>query len=164
MVAHGLLEDERVELLEGQLVTMSPHGPDHAELVTRLAERLMTATEGRARVRIQCGFATSDSVPEPDLSVVAKESYGKAHPTEALLIVEVARTSLKKDRGIKARIYAAAGVWEYWIVNLAERRVEVSTSPTDSGYRRVQVYGVGDQLRSDAIDGLSVDVSALFDL
>jgi Uma2 family endonuclease len=139
MVLLGLFEGEHVELLHGVLVTMSPQGPPHASTIDRLNALFMRALGDRACVRIQNAFAASDdSEPEPDVAVVPSGDYDDAHPREAWLLIEVAESSLAQDRGMKALLYAASGVPEYWIVNLVERVIEVHTDPGPDGYRAVR--------------------------
>lgn len=119
LAAAGAFEDERVELLFGQLVVMSPTDPTHDTSVMVLNRLLVRALGERAWVRPQCSFAASDeSEPLPDLVVCADASYWREHPTRAQLVVEVARSSLRKDRKVKAPLYAGASVDEYWIVDL----------------------------------------------
>jgi Uma2 family endonuclease len=127
LVEHGRFAEERVELLEGVIVEMSPQGPAHANVVERLTRFLVLALQGRAVVRPQSAFAASDSSePEPDLAVVEPgRGLTDPHPREAFLIVEVADSSLLKDRGLKSSLYARAGVPEYWIVDLRSREIEV---------------------------------------
>ena len=138
MAAQGILgEDEPVELLEGELLIVSPQDPRHAAAVAALARRLTDLYRVDAHVRPQCPLnATPDSLPEPDLAVVKGQplDYQHRHPVgvETLLVVEVARTSQAVDRR-KARIYAAAGVPAYWLVDLAERRIEVFSQPSPAG-------------------------------
>ena len=108
MVSIGLFEDERVELLEGWLVEMSPIGPEHDEVVSRLTEWFVRALDKAARVRPQCTFLTQRSAPQPDLAVVPAADYRGRQPDTAFLVVEVAKSSLRKDRGLKAKIYARA--------------------------------------------------------
>jgi Uma2 family endonuclease len=147
MVELGLFEDEGVELLEGVIVTMSPQGPDQADVVTELTEALVGALAGRARVRPQSAYAASEtSEPEPDIAVVPPGRHGKAHPDTAYLIVEVARTSRKKDREIKPQIYAASGVDEYWVVDLVDQTIVVHRDPTGEGFRTVTTHGRGEEV------------------
>lgn len=102
LIETGLFEDERVELLEGVLIRMSPHRPEHDSAIEYLTELLVRQLAQRARVRVRSGYAASDSSqPEPDLAVVPTGNYGAAHPSEALLIIEVAKSSLAKDRGFR---------------------------------------------------------------
>jgi Uma2 family endonuclease len=144
MVELGMFEDERIELLYGALVTMSPHGAPHDSTIDRLTRLMFRLLADRATIRVQGAFAASDySEPEPDLAVLPPRDYDRAHPTEAWLIIEVAESSLKKDRGPKARTYAAARVPEYWVVNLVAGVIEVHTAPVDGEYTRVESRGRG---------------------
>jgi Uma2 family endonuclease len=133
LVEAGVLtEDDRVELLEGVIVSMTPSGPAHATAVAKVTRALLSVVGDRVSVRPQLTFvAGAYSAPEPDLAVVPgrDSDYEDAHPRTALLAVEVALSSLAQDRLTKARIYARAGVAEYWIVNLRERVVEVMSEP-----------------------------------
>jgi len=136
LVQLGEFEGEHIELLEGQLVQMSPIGPPHSSAVQKLNALLVPRLVDRAAVRIQSPFAALDtSEPEPDVALVPSGDYDEQHPTVALLIIEVAESSLRHDCGIKQRIYARAGVPEYWIVNTPDKCVEVYREPTPEGYR-----------------------------
>lgn len=161
MVALGLFEDEHVEMLEGAIIRMIPHGPDHDDAVTRLTKLLVTALEDRAEVRPQCTFVTDDSEPEPDIAVVPPGRYRDAHPERAFLVIEVAGSSLAKDRGPKARIYARAGVPEYWIVNLSERQLEVHLDVHEGTYSRIQVLREGQRVRPEAFPDVELDVAGI---
>lgn len=160
LVDLGAFEDEKIELLDGVLVPMSPIGPPHGSAVQKLNELLVLALAGRAVVRPQLPFAASDlSEPEPDLMVAPTSDYDTAHPDEALLVIEVAESSLAQDRGIKRRIYAERAVPEYWIVNLVDRVIEVHTEPTEGDYRRVVSYEGGQSIRLVRFGDVEVRVS-----
>jgi Uma2 family endonuclease len=147
MVALGLFEDERVELLYGLLVSMSPHGPPHDSTIDRLTALLVLALRDRARVRVQGAFAASDdSEPEPDVAVLPPGDYDTAHPEEAWLIIEVAESSLAKDTGPKVRLYAASNVLEYWVVNLVDRVIHVYTHPHAGQYQTVRRASRGESI------------------
>jgi Uma2 family endonuclease len=162
MVEIGLFENERVELLYGVVVRLSPHGPEHDGVLDRLTELLVQALAGRARTRIQSSFAASDgSEPEPDVAVVPRAEYDDAHPNVAWLIVEIAKSSLAKDRGPKARLYAESTVEEYWVVNLVAQTLEVFTEPTNGLYARTQVYRRGDKVRLKHFSDVEIDVTAI---
>jgi len=119
LVALGAFQDERIELLNGVLVPMSPIGPPHSPAVQKLSTLLFRALDGVAAIRVQSPFAALDeSEPEPDIAVVPLGDYDTAHPNVAHWIVEVADSSVERDRGLKLGIYAGCGVPEYWIVNL----------------------------------------------
>jgi len=144
LVAGGVLgEEDRVELLDGVIVTMSPSGPLHSAALHQAAAALRTAFRARVVERLQAPLVVgASSVPEPDLVVVegAHLDYAERHPDRALLVVEVSDASLAQDRLSKSRIFAAGGVPEYWIVNLRERVLEVRRDPdaATATYRSVQ--------------------------
>ena len=142
MVGLGMFRDERVELLHGRLVRMSPQGEPHVFSVTRLTKLLVRALGDRAEVRVQAPFGASDvSEPEPDLAIVAPGDYLTEHPTRAMLLIEVADSSLQDDRRIKGPLYAAAGVAEYWIVDLVGGAIEVHREPQADGYASITRRG-----------------------
>lgn len=147
LACHGSFEDERVELLYGSVVRMTPIGPPHDSTVQRLTRLLLRALDPRAAVRIQSSFAASDrSEPVPDVALVPPGDYDDEHPNVAWLIIEVADSSLIKDRGVKARLYAESGVVEYWIVNLVDRQVEVHSDIVRGAYTRVVPYRSGEHV------------------
>ncbi|HVW27182.1 MAG TPA: Uma2 family endonuclease [Polyangiaceae bacterium] len=147
LVDLGVFEDERIELLEGELVYMSPIGARHCSAVQKLTELLVLALHGRAVIRPQLPLAASDfSEPEPDLLVAPLDEYDTAHPCGAHLVIEVAESSLAKDRGIKRRIYAENGVPEYWIVNVVARTIEVYSQPSNGAYAHMVEYTRGDSI------------------
>jgi len=127
MIDKGILdEDERIELLRGTLVQMTPQGSSHAHVIWMLSDRLSSMLRTRAVVRSHAPLAVSDkSAPEPDIAVVPLGDYFEAHPTTALLVIEVADSSRKKDVEVKPDIYAAAGVPEYWVVDLKKKEIQV---------------------------------------
>jgi Uma2 family endonuclease len=162
MVEAGLFVGERIELLRGFLVEMSPIGTRHSEVVTRLTEILVGGVAGRARVRVQLPFAaTDDSEPEPDVAVVPRADYASAHPGESLLLIEVAETSLSKDRNIKADLYAEAGAREYWIVDLVGAAVEVFRVPENGKFTRVDRHGRDAQIVPMAFPDLVIRTDEL---
>jgi Uma2 family endonuclease len=149
----GLFADERVELLGGTIVSMSPQTSQHAGTVHRLHRALVRAVGAAATVRMQSPIILDDwSEPEPDVAVCALDpyEYTREHPRASalLLVAEVAGSSLAYDRGRKAAAYAASGIAEYWIVDLEARTVEVRSDP-DPGtahYRSVTLVREGDVL------------------
>jgi Uma2 family endonuclease len=137
MIDAGVLTTEdRVELVDGEIVTVTPQKSRHATAV-RLAETALRRAFGEGvDVRTQLPLALDPaSEPEPDVAVVtgAPRDYRDAHPSTALLIVEVADTSLDFDRTKKAAVYARAGIPDYWIVNLVDEVIEVYREPQQSG-------------------------------
>ena len=162
MVELGLFEDERIELLHGMLVQMSPIGSRHNESVMRLTEFLLPALLGRARVCTQGAFAASDdSEPQPDLAVLPVANYEAELPCEALLAIEVAESSLRKDRSIKRDLYAAAGIPEYWVVNLVDDVVEVYTDPKQGRYATSRTCGAGTTIPLVAFPDVALSVDEL---
>jgi len=159
LTRRGVLDDARVELIYGRVVSMSPQGASHSYGVTELARMLILAVGSKGRVRIQMPLAVSDSSePEPDIALVPPGDYLDDHPTSAWLVIEVAESSLARDRA-KARVYAAAGVAEYWIVNLVEEVFEVHAGPSGEGYARVTRHGRGARLRVPQLLDVEVAVS-----
>src|SRR5438093_9105865 len=138
LVESGAFDSERLELLDGMLVTMTPQDAAHAHTVQRLTEVLTVALRGRAIVRTQSPLALlDDSEPEPDLAVVPLGDYSANHPARAYLVIEVAESSLRRDRLVKGPIYARAQVDEYWLVDLNLRAVEVHRNPQGAQFNSV---------------------------
>lgn len=138
MVEAGILPDhERLELLGGVLRAKGVKSPAHELVKTRLFTWLAPGMlNGRYLIHVEAPLDLPDrtSQPEPDVSVVEPRDYAACHPVSALLVVEVAVSSLKTDTGIKAALYAEAGVPEYWVVDVKQRRLEVFSEP-ESGKR-----------------------------
>jgi Uma2 family endonuclease len=162
IVAAGLLDDERVELLEGVIVSKSPNDPAHASPVQLLNEVLVPVLVGRASVRIQLPMiAVDESEPEPDVAVVPVGDYVREQPASAYLIVEVADSSIRKDRLVKAPLYARSGFREYWLVNVRARVVEVHRGPSPDGWASITRHGVEETLHPEAFPDVSVAVGAI---
>jgi Uma2 family endonuclease len=160
LVEAGHFQRERIELLRGRLIAMSPQKAAHATTLERLNDVLHPPLVGRARVRIQSPLALlDDSEPEPDLAVVSLDDHRLKHPVSALLVVEVSESSLDYDRTDKARVYAEAGIPEYWVVNLVDDLVEAHLEPVRGRYLRVVPYGRGQTLAPSAFPDLAVAVS-----
>lgn len=162
LVLLGAFQDERIELLEGALVHMSPIGTRHCAAVDQLNLVFVRALGDRARIRVQNPFAASDiSEPEPDLLVAPLKDYLEDHPSEAYLVVEVAESSLAYDRGQKLRVYATRGVPEYWIVDVGARRIEVHRDPSGAVFGSVRVFERGEVITLLRFPDVSVDVSSI---
>jgi len=162
LVALGAFQNERIELLEGALVQMSPIGPPHDSTVQKLNELLVLAFHGRASVRCQSSFAALEfSEPQPDFTVVPRGDYATDHPHTAYLVIEVADSSLALDRGKKLRLYASCAVPEYWVVNLPECCIEVYTSPSAGAYEQLERYVRGEVIRPLAFSDVSFAVSEI---
>jgi len=127
----GWFEGQRVQLVDGEVIIMSPQNFSHSVAVDRISRLLDRAVGDRYWVRSQLPLALSgNSEPEPDISVVGRrrEDYSN-HPTDAILVIEVSDSTLSFDRQQKMRDYARAGIPHYWIVNLTNRSVEVYAQP-----------------------------------
>jgi Uma2 family endonuclease len=170
LVEAGRLDpDARVELLEGVIVGKSPQTPRHAATVSLVQKALVPAFDDGvvdSVVMNQRPFIASDrSGPEPDVAVVpgTERDYVERHPSSALLVVEVADSSLSQDRLTKSRIYAAAGVPEYWIVNLVDEVVEVYRSPDADLrlYAQTTTFARTDSIRPVHAPGVVVHVADL---
>ncbi len=145
----GFFYGKRVQLIRGEIIEMAPMGTPHATSIGLVSRILDTVFDKRFHVRVQLpmNFSKFDE-PEPDISVVtgAVRDYADAHPKTAVLVVEVAETSLRLDRTTKAALYAEHLIEDYWIVNLKERCVEIYRRPeVNSGgsfsYAEKIVYG-----------------------
>jgi Uma2 family endonuclease len=161
MVEDGFFdEDDKIELLDGVIVEMPRQGPRHAATIQRLTHLMVLAVGRQARVRVQLPFAASDiSEPEPDLAVVPAGPDDQSHPSRALLVIEVAETSLAKDRRVKSRIYAATGAPEYWVVDVNAETVEIRTEPGVDGYQQVRVARPGESIRLQGFLDVEIAVS-----
>lgn len=141
MIAAGILADRRVELLDGVIVEMSPEGTPHSYFSDRLANDLRTALVGRAQVREAKPITLLDaSEPEPDIAIVEPldDVYLDHHPypENVFLLIEYADSSLTKDLEIKSKIYARAGIADYWVVDLKNQRLIVFRSPDLGEYQQ----------------------------
>ncbi len=158
LVEAGILrEDEHFELLEGELVVMSPQGPQHAHLSSVLTGRCVRAYGDDYVVRIAAPIiADEHSMPEPDVAIVRGDArvFAERHPRgdETVLLVEVARTSLRLDRA-KAALYARAGVPVYWLIDVVGRRIQLHEGPQPNGdYALVRILGPEDEITPPGLD------------
>jgi Uma2 family endonuclease len=164
----GILgERDRVELIEGELVAMSPIGSYHHGTVNQLTHALVHAVGERAIVSVQGPVRLDDlSEPEPDFALLKPrpDFYRDAHaqPADVLLLIEVADTSLNYDRNVKRMLYARHAIPEFWIVDLTSREVEVCRAPKADGYAAVQRVGREDELEPELLPGVRIRASALF--
>jgi Uma2 family endonuclease len=143
MAEVGILKStDRVELIRGEIVEMSPIGRRHYAFVNNLSQLLITLLAGRAIVAVQGPIVLADHTePEPDLAVIRHRTppykEREAHAEDALLLIEVAESSLAYDRSTKVRLYATAGIPEYWVVDCVAETVDVYRTPDADGYRDV---------------------------
>ena len=153
---------DKVELLAGRIVQMSPQGFLHARAVRRLQHLFETQCTGVADVYVQLPYpATADSMPEPDL-YLTRLGAGEHHwPDHALLIIEVADSSLGYDRAVKGPLYAAAQVPEYWIVDVVGKVVEVYRNPRGDHYGSMATLQSGEWLECAAVAGVKIAVESV---
>lgn len=167
MAEAGILtEDERVELLDGKIIEMSPAGNRHAAMVKRLNALFNQLLGGNAIISIQDPLVVDPhSMPEPDVAILKfrADYYETGLPTssDALLVIEVADSSLEKDQKVKSSIYSAAGIPEYWIINLEQNEVEVYREPFGREYLRKEVLHSGSRLSLSPWN-LEVEVATFF--
>lgn len=160
-------EDDRVELLDGEIVDMAPIGDRHASCVARLTKLFSDRFGSAAVVWVQNPVRTAgDSEPQPDVVLLAPRddfyASGRPGPADVLLLVEVADTTVAFDRGPKAALYAAAGVAEYWVVDVGAETVECCLGPSSDGYRSQTVVGRGATLTPHLLATWAVPVDAVF--
>jgi Uma2 family endonuclease len=165
MAAAGILgEDDRVELIAGEIVEMSPIGGWHVESVGRLTRTVSRAVDDTLLVSVHSPIRLSDdSEPQPDLAVVRDRAYEGELPTAAdvLLVIEVADSSRDFDRSVKLPRYAAAGIPEAWLFDLTSETSERHSKPRGGRYGLIAVAGRGDTLTSTVLPALTIDVDAM---
>ena len=172
MIDAGIFDsEERAELIGGEVLVMTPQKSPHATAVSLTLEALRVAFGSGHHVRAQLPLALDpDSEPEPDVAVVpgSPRDYRHAHPTTALLVVEVSDSTLALDRDRKGSLYARAGIVEYWIVNLVDGVLEVYRDPESVrearygfAYRTVQRLGGPDHLTPLAAPAAHIRVGDL---
>ena len=159
-------QDARLELIEGEIIEMSPIGSPHAACVKYLSGLLNRLFGGTLIVGVQDPVRLNDfSEPQPDVSLLRwrDDFYRAAHPAPAdvLLLIEVADTTVVKDKTLKIPLYARAGIAEAWLVNIPEEKVEIYSDAADGAYRRAEVFGHRAEARSHTVEGLAVNVGEL---
>lgn len=172
LIEHGFFQPEdRVELIEGYLVEMSPLHPPHAAAVDAMMEELIAKIQRHAQVRIQqpVTLPAQTAEPEPDFVLAVRTgNYRIRHPlpTDILLIGEVSDSTLAYDRGKKARLYADAGIQEYWIVNLVDDVLEVYRDPMGSGnnadYQTKLTYSADEEITLLSLPDCRIKLTLVF--
>jgi Uma2 family endonuclease len=157
----GVFEDVRVELLDGVITPMSPKGAEHEDAKTYLIRLVIESVDRSYDVRVESPLTLGEGwEPEPDIQVVPAGAPKPYHFSSAALLIEVADTSLPRDRRVKRLAYARFGIPEYWIVAIPDRKVEVHRGPRDGDYRDVRAASAGSV--DSLIHGLRLDVDALW--
>lgn len=155
--------DERLELLDGEILVKVTVHPPHACSLRLTEDQLRASFTANTEVRTRLPIVLSNrSEPQPDVAVVRGRvtDYSTEHPTaaDALLVIEIADSSLRLDRGRKRVAYARAGISEYWIVNIPQRQLEVFREPTGRTYRNAFVRGEGETMSPLALPGATLRV------
>ena len=162
----GILhEDDRVELIEGELVEMAAIGTRHFACVNRLNRLILGAVGDEAIVSVQNPVRLDEyTEPQPDVTVIRPRDYRLSlpGPEDVLLLIEVSDTTLAYDRGVKLPLYARAGIQEVWIVNLSGGTVERHTDPSANGYRSLVNARPGEGIEAAALPGLKLAVDDVF--
>jgi Uma2 family endonuclease len=161
MAEAGILgENDRVELLDGRIVEMTPIGERHAACVRRLNNLLAERAGGRAIVDVQDPvYLDPWSLPQPDVTLLRpRADFYTAHPRpeDILLVIEVADTSLRYDRDVKLPRYAAGGIPEAWLIDLDGERIEVYSEPGPEGYARAQIVARDAELEVAGLPGVTL--------
>ena len=167
MIDAGILTtSDKVELLEGKIVQMSPQRPPHAGTTQRAFDYVKARLIDRSHVRMQLPITLSTSEPEPDIAVVrsSPDAYGNHHPTasDIFLLIEVAYTTLQIDRAEKAPIYARANIADYWILDVSNRLVYIFRNPSASGYESETILNQNATLAPLAFPDIEIPFSELF--
>lgn len=168
MATAGILgEDDRVELINGEIVTMTPVGSRHASAVKRLLHTFLPLqAAGTVLLSIQDPIHLSaHSEPQPDLALLRPrpDFYATAHPnsSDVPLIVEVAETSAEFDRTVKLPLYAKGGIPDVWLVNVAQDQIEVFRDPHPDGYQTYQVVSKGQTIVPFAFPNFTIATDAI---
>jgi len=159
-------EDDRIELIEGEIVDMVPIGGPHVFLVNRLTRHFVHCGGDQAVVSVQNPIRLSnDTEPEPDFVLLSPRLVSPTKVPEAaaaLLVVEVAGSSLDYDRRVKARLYGQAGIPEYWLLDVEHRTLERYSDPSPQGYRQTRLFLEGESLQCERLPGCTLDLGELF--
>ena len=165
MAKAGVLnEDDRVELIDGEIAAMSSIGPEHVGAVNSSAEFWILALAGKATVQIQGSVRLDEwNEPQPDVAILKRRDdfyrSGLAGPDDVLLLIEVSDTSLRYDRRIKLALYARFGIPEFWIANIRARSIEVYTDPVNGEYTSLQTFRRGQTITPTAFPDVVLPVS-----
>ena len=165
MIEAGVIgEDEKFELIEGEIVMMAAKGIVHERIKSALTIAVVRALPDHLTIGVEATLRLTDTVMlEPDIAVFPKELFEKSStgfarldPGEAYLVIEVAASSLAYDMGLKARLYARHRVREFWVIDANKRTTFVHTGPSGDGWSSVVEYGPEDALVTSALPGFSI--------
>jgi Uma2 family endonuclease len=167
MIAAGVVTTEdRIELIEGEMLDMAPIGAKHAAIMSRLNEVMVIGTARRANVScagpVQLGEL---SQPQPDLMLLKRRTDAYEEripgPDDVLLLVEISDSTMAFDQGKKLRLYAAHAIVEYWVIDVANRRMVCHREPSAQGYAQMREFKAGDSIASQAFPELIIAVQEI---
>jgi Uma2 family endonuclease len=167
MIESGILTDrDRVELLQGEIIEMSPIGRQHAACVDRLTELLIGELRGKAIIRVQNPIQLSNkSEPQPDFSILQRrpDFYAEDHPqpSDIFALIEVSDSTIEFDRTVKIPLYAQNNIVEVWIVDLNAEVVQVYRDPSEVGYQQLQTFRRGQAIAFQAFRDIQLTVDQL---
>ena len=169
MISAGILgEDDRLELIQGEIVKLPPIGSLHIYVVNQLTNLLVPIVHKRAIVSVQNPIQLADSEPQPDVAVLPP--YPPRRPrtpplaSEVILVIEVADTTIAYDRSVKVPLYGRAGIPEVWLVDLAQSAVEVYRGPNATGYWKKETYGPGEVIKAEGLPDIALAITDIIGL
>lgn len=168
MIEVGILTKyHHVELIRGEIITMHPISPPHTFCSMMLADLLVPSVLGEMRVAARCPIRLSDeSIPQSDIALLRFARYSHAYPkaVDVRLVIEIADTMRAYDHDLKLPLYAAAGIPEAWLIDLAENRIERHTEPGAKFYRQVVRYWGDDTVTSTVVPNIAIPVRSVLNL
>ena len=164
-----LTEHDQVELIHGEIIKKSPIGSKHAAVVDRINNLLKMHLSDQLIIRVQNPVKINDlNEPEPDISLLRfkDDYYAEKHPEpkDILLVIEVSDTTFSYDKEVKLPLYAAAGIPEFWLINIDKQEIEVHRNPADDVYKNISLHRKGDTLDLPHAAGANLDTSVLLGL
>ncbi|WP_299487773.1 Uma2 family endonuclease [Acaryochloris sp. IP29b_bin.137] len=168
MIESGILTDrDHVELIQGEIIEMSPVGRHHAACVDRLNELLVLKLFQKALIRVQSPILLSDhSEPQPDVSILQRREdfYDAGHPKpdDIFALVEVSDSTIEFDRDVKIPMYAQEHIPEVWLVNLNDTQVKRYCQPITTTYQQLQIFNLGEMLSFQAFPDVPIEINQIF--
>lgn len=167
MIATGAFDrlERRIEFIHGEICEMSPAGPIHDDYIQFLIGwSQQICQSGEAVLRVHSGLLVGESIPEPDLCLLKPRRYfdRRVCADDALLLIEVADSSLEFELGDKARLYAADGIKEYWVIDVTESKLHRYQEPSSEGYGKAEVFGRSESLTPAVFPNARLQLSDLF--
>lgn len=147
MIQAGILSDRNVELINGEIINMSPEGPIHHFLNVTIADYLRSLLESKAIISEAHPITLRDSEPEPDITIIrspiAQYKNHHPYPEDIFWVIEISDSTLSKDLGVKKKSYASEGIREYWVIDVNNKMLKVFQNPLNNDYQICQEYKNG---------------------